>query len=204
MWNMGNKNMGDGRINYNIAEIFCSIQGEGFYSGRLAIFIRFTGCNLACYFCDEPSHRRPGKDYGLGGLMREVRKYEPCRFVILTGGEPSLQEHLKELVDDLHEGGYYVAMETNGTRMIDCDIDWLTVSPKSSEYCVKKGDELKVIYEGQDLRGYEGEDFKYFYIQPLNRKEEINMKSVKECLEVIYENPKWQLSIQLQKVLKVD
>ena len=185
---------------FEIAEIFYSIQGEGYYTGRPAIFIRFTGCNLTCSFCDEPSHRRPGRFYTLEALLQEVQKYQPCSFVILTGGEPSLQKDLALLVLNLHQGGYYVAMETNGTQPIDCGVDWVSLSPKT-EVFIDTADELKLVYQGQDLSKYEFKSFKYFYLQPLNYKNKVNFDSVERCLKVIKKNPKWRLSLQMHKVL---
>ena len=137
-----------------INEIFYSIQGEGYYTGVPAIFIRFSGCNLNCEFCDT--------DHSLGKIMSDeeildiIRKF-PAKHVVLTGGEPSMQ------LDDcflslLKAQGFYLQIETNGTLTKGFDAvtrwcDWITCSPKKD--CVRKQmDELKVVYLSQDMSVY--------------------------------------------------
>lgn len=112
---------------FRINEIFYSLQGEGHNTGRAAIFIRFAGCNLRCPFCDTEfdSYREMTAD----DIIASIAPY-PARFVVLTGGEPTLQAD-EAFVDLLHQHGYEVAMESNGTRPAPHNLDWLTVSPKS-------------------------------------------------------------------------
>ena len=112
---------------YRINNIFYSLQGEGANTGRAAVFVRFAGCNLRCPFCDTEfdSYREMTADE----ILEAVSGFE-ARFVVLTGGEPTLQVD-EGLVDMLHNEGFYVAMESNGTRPAPSNLDWLTVSPKS-------------------------------------------------------------------------
>lgn len=187
---------------YNIVELFYSIQGEGFYVGKPAIFIRFSGCNLSCDFCDEPLHKLPGKKYEFSDINAELQKYHPCKFVILTGGEPTIQPHFDDLVQSLQEYGYFVAVETNGTERITCTPNWIAVSPKTDQFYY--GDELKLVYEKQDLDKYEKLPFKHFYLQPKNYDNELNPESVKDCLEVLKTRTKWSLSLQLHKAIGVE
>ena len=109
-----------------INEIFYSLQGEGFHTGTPAVFVRFSGCNLKCGFCD--TQHEEGRMMSDDEIVSEVCKY-PCRMVILTGGEPGLWIDGK-LTAALHAVGKYIAIETNGTCVLPEDIDWVTCSPK--------------------------------------------------------------------------
>ena len=169
-----------------INEIFYSIQGEGYYTGVPAIFIRFSGCNLNCEFCDT--------DHSLGKIMSDEE------IIVLTGGEPSMQ------LDDrflslLKAQGFYLQIETNGTLTKGFDAvtrwcDWITCSPKKD--CVRKQmDELKVVYLNQDMNVYQQYSCKYKMLQPCS------MKNTKEVIEYIKKNPEWRLSLQTHKYLHI-
>ena len=124
---------------YHINEIFYSLQGEGFHTGRPAVFVRFAGCNLRCPFCDTDfSHSEP---MTAEQIARRVFDYSthPHTLIVLTGGEPSLQVD-NELVDALHAHQQTVTIETNGTRPVPDNIDWVTLSPKAVPV-----DESKVV-----------------------------------------------------------
>ena len=109
-----------------INEIFYSLQGEGYHTGTPAVFIRFSGCNLKCPFCD--TQHEDGILMSDEDIVTEVSRY-PAATVILTGGEPSLWID-REFVDCLHQAGKYVCIETNGTHPLPDNIDWVTCSPK--------------------------------------------------------------------------
>lgn len=191
-----------------IKEIFYSLQGEGAHTGQPAIFVRFTGCNLACPFCDTDF--KGGDDYTEEELVREIEKYLPCRFVVFTGGEPTLQL-TDSLISRLHEEGFYLAMETNGTREYPRGIDWVTVSPKTdfcagSELCPdnRPANEVKVVYDG------ENEPLKYEsagilkYIQPCDTGDpERNRKIIERSVSWLEAHPDWRLSLQTQKIINV-
>ena len=113
-----------------INEIFYSLQGEGYHTGTPAVFIRFSGCNLKCSFCD--TQHEAGTLMTDDEIIAEVSKY-PAVTVILTGGEPSLWID-DALIDRLHEAGKYVCIETNGTRPLPESVDWVTCSPKQGEH----------------------------------------------------------------------
>ena len=135
-----------------INEIFYSLQGEGFHTGTPAVFVRFSGCNLKCSFCD--TQHEEGVLMSDEEILAEVGKY-PAVTVILTGGEPSLWID-REFVDCLHRMGKYVCIETNGTHFLPDNIDWVTCSPKQgAKLCISRMDEVKVVYEGQDIAVYE-------------------------------------------------
>ena len=111
-----------------INEIFYSLQGEGYFSGTPSVFIRFCGCNLNCSFCDT-DHNTANMELSDEDILSVIAEW-PSRHVVLTGGEPSLQV-TSELISKLHDKGYYVQAETNGTVRLPDAIDWITCSPKT-------------------------------------------------------------------------
>lgn len=210
-----------------VNEIFESVQGEGNNAGRVAIFIRFTGCNLSCSFCDTKYSWKDGVELSVKEIMDKVREFK-SKFVILTGGEPTIQpvEDLQYLVNDLHRAGYQVAMETNGTNFIHpfhLPIDWITVSPKSEEFIQSEGDELKLLYDGtQNLEVYEKKKFRFYYLQPILPERDLRYyaqvgqtadqvvkfmnavyHSVNLCVQAAKNNPKWRVSFQAHKITGV-
>lgn len=182
---------------YEIVEVFYSLQGEAYWTGTPSVFVRFSGCNLTCAWCDEPHHRKPGTHVPSAAAL--VEKVQDVGLnapnVILTGGEPALQAD-DALIDALHAAGYRVCMETNGTLGWPKAVDWVTVSPKTATFAV--GDELKLVYTGQQqLADYEDLGFKHLYLQPLSRKNTL------ECIELVKRHPKWRLSLQTQKYVHI-
>lgn len=143
-----------------INEIFYSLQGEGYHTGIPAVFVRFSGCNLSCDFCD--TQHQQGMLMTDDQIVAEVKKH-PAAVVILTGGEPSLFVD-EALVDQLHQAGLYICMETNGTRPVPVAVDWITCSPKSGTTLeIQRMDEVKVVYTGQDVSIYEGLPARHFF-----------------------------------------
>lgn len=206
---------------YFIKEIFYSIQGEGFYSGRPAIFVRFSGCNFwsgidsdrdksICKFCDTDFNGIDGINGGnyslfqLIELLNAIKENTKCKFIVLTGGEPALQVDV-ELVVKMKELGFYISMETNGS--IDVSklyLDWVTVSPKSKiKLEQKSGNELKLVFpqDGFDLFEFYELKFDHFFLQPKFDFE--YQKNRQICLEYCLANPKWRLSLQIHKILDI-
>ena len=97
-----------------INEIFYSLQGEGKWTGLPNIFIRTTGCNLRCSFCDTKYAYDDGKEMSLEQILKQIHKY-PCRYVCLTGGEPLLQDEILKLIELLLKRDYKICLETNGS-----------------------------------------------------------------------------------------
>lgn len=187
-----------------INDIFYSLQGEGRHTGRAAIFIRFSGCNLACSFCDTDfSDYREMTDEQ---IVEEVLKMVPDKdgvypMIVLTGGEPTLQVD-ERLIDLLHEAGFcLVAMESNGTKNPPVNLDWLTVSPKKN-VMVRKCQELKCIYDGKEKIEDHGIEADYYYLQPCDVGDAgKNAEIIGQCIEEIKKNPKWMLSLQTHKLI---
>lgn len=191
-----------------INEIFYSLQGEGHWSGTAAIFVRFSGCNLRCSFCD--TRHEEFRELTVDEILAEIERYQPCRFVVLTGGEPSLQI-TEEFVGSLVDRGYFVAVETNGTRPLPQNVSWVTCSPKF-EFCnnasvrLEHIDELKAIYCGdnQSIEDYEAIPARYRYLQPCDTGDtERNRQLTAGAISYIKDHPDWRLSIQLHKILNI-
>ena len=192
-----------------VNEIFYSLQGEGNFTGTPAIFIRLSGCNLTCDFCDTSHYE--GATMTESEIIAEVKKY-PARHVVITGGEPTLQL-TPSLVNALHDAGKFVQIETNGTRRLtdglDVLIDWITVSPKyGNKPNIQRIDELKVVYDmshPEHVANLEQVEVRYlnaYYLQPCDRNnKEYNETNLASCLKYIMEHPKWNLSLQTHKML---
>jgi len=200
---------------YKVNEIFYSIQGEGRYTGFPTVFVRFSGCNKKCIFCD--TEHNTGEMLSANDILFRIHHFGASgnHRVTFTGGEPLLQLD-EELVDLLHKHHYTLHLETNGSIKPNFihKIDWVTVSPKdfngeflegnrwvdssTNNWNLDSGDELKIVYQGEDyIAGFLHYSFKYYYLQPCS------MKNVSETVEKVKEDPRWNLSIQQQKILDI-
>jgi 7-carboxy-7-deazaguanine synthase len=190
-----------------VVEIFYSIQGEGANTGMPAIFIRLSGCNLKCWYCDTEWHKHI--EMSISDILLQIEQY-PCKNIIWTGGEPTLQ-----LTDEIlsHFSSYYQCIETNGTNPVPSRIDYISCSPKVApeilkrhfsfideiRYPLNKEEKLPMIEELPTAKNY--------YISPLflgdeNRRMDLNQENIDYCIDYILHNPGWKLSIQLHKLLK--
>lgn len=214
-------------MTYTVREIYYTLQGEGAHTGRPAVFLRFAGCNLwsgreqhraeaVCRFCDTEFVGTGGPGGGKFETARElaeaVANAWPAsdahrgRYVVCTGGEPLLQLD-ETAVAALHQAGFEVGVETNGTIAAPPGVDWLCVSPKGSAPLVQTtGDELKLVYpqveaEAQPER-FESLEFANFYLQPLDdqRRDANTRATIDYCLA----HPQWKLSLQTHKILGID
>lgn len=177
-----------------INEIFYSLQGEGFHAGTPAVFVRFSGCNLKCDFCD--TRHEEGKDMTDEEIVEEVLRY-PSRMVILTGAEPGLWVD-DALIEALHKVGKYICIETNGTCVLPEQIDWVTCSPKQGTVLkVKRMDEVKVVYLGQDVSSYLQLPATHFFLQPCS------CRNTEEVVGYILQYPQWRLSLQTHKLINI-
>ena len=194
---------------YKINEIFYSLQGEGYHSGTPAVFLRFSGCNLRCAFCD--TKHQNGTMMSLQEIVDEVNKYPLATLVVLTGGEPSLFIDEAFVAELRIKTCKYIAIETNGTRPLPDNLDWITLSPKTgfeggdAEPCVlKQCDELKVVYLGQDLSEYDGIKATHRFLQPcFSENESQRQANLKACVDAVMKHPGWRLSLQVHRVLGI-
>ena len=177
-----------------INEIFYSLQGEGFHTGTPAVFIRFSGCNLKCSFCD--TRHEDGTLRSDEEILQAVSAY-PSNVVILTGGEPSLWID-QAFIDLLHRAGKYICIETNGTNPLPEGIDWVTCSPKGAPLRLTHIDEIKVVYTGQDLTAYANLEASWHFLQPCS------CQNTKEVVEYILHHPLWRLSLQTHKLIDIN
>ena len=222
---------------YRVNQIFYSLQGEGRNTGRAAAFVRFAGCNLRCPFCDTEfdSYREMTADE----ILQEIAQLSsfhsplPSRFIVLTGGEPTLQvdEHF---VDLLHQEGYEVAMESNGTRPAPRNLDWLTVSPKvvdrgrsmvdGGSWMVdgegKAPDEIKIVFEENTAEMLSSPASPLssllsplssllspplLYLQPCDTGDSArNAFILQQCISYIKQHPQWRLSLQTHKLIGIE
>lgn len=214
-------------MTYSVREIYYTLQGEGAQTGRPAVFLRFSGCNLwsgreqhraeaVCRFCDTEFVGTDGPGGGKfetpGALSDAVANAWPegatadRKYVVCTGGEPLLQLDAA-LIDALHEAGFEVGVETNGTIAAPAGIDWLCVSPKGSAGVEQRGgDELKLVYPQLENETrpemFENLAFEHFFLQPLyDANIEANTRA---AIEYCLAHPRWRLSVQTHKIIGID
>lgn len=204
---------------YAVKECFLTLQGEGVQSGRRAVFLRFAGCNLwsgreqdrasaQCSFCDTDFVGTDGDGGGkfaeaasLADHVMQVWGNAEERLVVITGGEPMLQLDTA-LVDALHDRGFRVAVESNGTLPAVEGIDWLCISPKAGTDVVQRsGDEIKLVWPQKsiDPAVVEGWDFDHFLIQPMDC--DAREQALDEAIRLVMERPRWRLSLQTHKLI---
>jgi 7-carboxy-7-deazaguanine synthase len=207
-------------MTYAVKEAFLTLQGEGVQSGSRAVFLRFAGCNLwsgrevdraaaQCNFCDTDFVGTDGVNGGkfadADALAAHVEALwgdgTDGRLVVITGGEPMLQLD-EALVAALHERGFRIAAESNGTLAATSGIDWLCVSPKAGTDVVqRRGDELKLVWPqaGIDPAALEQWDFDHFLVQPMDCAD--RQGAMEAAIGLAMERPKWRLSLQAHKVV---
>jgi len=212
-------------MSYQVKEIVYTLQGEGAQTGRAVVLCRFAGCNLwsglaedranaVCNLCDTDFVGTDGPGGGqfdsAGQLARAVSaawrgtaSTSARPLVVCTGGEPLLQ--LDELlVRALHEEGFEVAVETNGTLPAPPGIDWLCVSPKAdADLALVTGDELKLVFPqpGAQPERFEQLDFCHFYLQPMAGPD--TERNTQRALQYCLEHPNWKLGLQIHKILGI-
>lgn len=190
-----------------VNEIFYSLQGEGLHTGTPAVFLRMSGCNLKCPFCD--TKHESFTEMTEEEIVEKVSAY-PSRTIVITGGEPMLQLNAS-LTRLLHKAGFTIHIETNGSRLIPegAEIDWVTCSPKDGgKVIIQHIDELKVVFmgknSGQDMTQYDELKATEYRLQPLDTGNETQNLTVRQqTIDYILANPKWKLSLQTHKILNV-
>jgi 7-carboxy-7-deazaguanine synthase (Cx14CxxC type) len=206
-------------MTYAVKECFLTLQGEGVQSGSRAVFLRFAGCNLwsgreqdrataQCTFCDTDFVGTDGEGGGKFRAADELAGHVETlwgegtddRLVVITGGEPMLQLD-DALIEALHERGFRIAVETNGTLPAAAGLDWVCVSPKAgTEVVQRQGNELKLVWPqpGIDPAELEGWAFDHFLVQPMDCEE--REAALEAAIGLAMDRPKWRLSLQTHKV----
>jgi len=210
-------------VTYAVKEIYYTLQGEGAQTGRPAVFLRFAGCNLwtgreadrasaVCRFCDTDFVGTDGPGGGkfpsAGGLAAAVRDTwmgagAGENLVVCTGGEPLLQLDAA-LIAALHDAGFEIAVETNGTVAAPAGIDWICVSPKAGAPLVQRsGSELKLVFPqpGAMPEQFQSLAFDHFMLQPMDGP----AAAANTTLATAYclAHPRWRLSLQTHKLLGI-
>ena len=214
-------------MTYSVKEIYYTLQGEGAHAGRAAVFLRFAGCNLwsgvekdraeaVCRFCDTDFVGTDGPGGGkfadAAALARAVLAQWPAQapsnmkgkpYVVCTGGEPLLQLD-RGAIDALHEKGFEIGIETNGTLLPPSGIDWICVSPKAdAQQKLMRGNELKLIYPqvGAPPERFAGQDFQNFFLQPMDNAD--RAANTEAATQYCLEHPQWRLSLQTHKLIGI-
>lgn len=200
---------------YLVNEVFYTLQGEGFWSGRPAVFCRFSRCNLwtgreedrataICRFCDTDF--KAGVRLEIDGLLDAIVAEWPGGgepMVVFTGGEPALQLD-KALINSLAWRNFYIAIETNGTMPLPDFIDWVCVSPKAgARTVVKTGNELKVVWpQPFDLDELQlTTDFDHYWLSPMDGPDLAENTAI--ALDYVLANPRWRLNTQTHKTIGI-
>jgi 7-carboxy-7-deazaguanine synthase len=206
-------------MTYAVKEAFLTLQGEGIQAGSRAVFLRFAGCNLwsgreqdrataQCNFCDTDFVGTDGPGGGKFAGAPDLADHVAAlwgegaerRLVVITGGEPMLQLDTP-LIEALHERGFRVAVESNGTLAATPGIDWLCISPKAgTEIVQRSGNELKLVWpqEGIDPVDLEGWSFPHFLVQPMDCADRDGAMAA--AIALAMDRPRWRLSLQAHKV----
>lgn len=210
-------------MTYSIKESFYTLQGEGNHAGRPAVFCRFTGCNLwsgreedrasaVCQFCDTDfvgvNGEGGGKFKTALALAERINSlwpasYPQTKYVVFTGGEPLLQLDAN-LINTMHQFGFEIAIETNGTLPVPEGVDWVCVSPKmGSKLVVLKGSELKVVIPqlGQPMSEYAALDFEHYFVQAMDGP--LQADNLRLAIDYCKAHPQWKLSVQTHKLLQI-
>jgi 7-carboxy-7-deazaguanine synthase len=210
-------------VKYGVNEIYYTIQGEGINVGRPYVFVRFSKCNLVCDFCDTEFEATT--PYTADELLAEVTRYAdaaytppvdfevkgarsrgsfvdrgPCRNVMFCGGEPLLQLD-QPLVDAFKDAGWYIQIETNGTRPAPAGIDWIACSPKVAEHAIKleRAHELKYVRargQGIPMPAIPAD---HYLISPMYDGDQPDLATIRHCIGLVMANPAWKLTAQHHK-----
>lgn len=185
-----------------VNEIFYSVQGEGHFTGTPAVFVRLSGCNLRCSFCDTT--HTSFTEMSEAEIVASASTF-PARHVVITGGEPTMQLNAI-LTDLLHEAGFFIQLETNGSLPLaeGCQVDWVTCSPKALPVVITPIHELKLVYHGQDVSAWESFPAKVHSLQPLDTQDPLrNADIIASTFQYILKHPIWKLSLQTHKIINV-
>lgn len=193
--------------NLNLNEVFWTFQGEGFHTGKRALFVRFPFCNLKCSWCDTAFNT-----YDTFEVDRfiKIATQEKARFAVLTGGEPSMNKQTPQVIEILKTLGFKIAIESNGTFPIPDEIDWVTISPKKDAHFIindnawRRADEFKYVVDQkflfEILDRHNTKDGRHYYLSPEFSEFKTNLEQIFAYIKV---NPDWKISLQTHKWMGV-
>ncbi len=179
---------------YKVNEIFYSLQGEGYYTGTPAVFLRLSGCTPRCEFCDTDHF--DGRDMTAAEIVGAIAAY-PSRHLVITGGEPTMQLD-SDLLRAIKAERFYVQIETNGSLPVPVEVDWVTCSPKTAPWTIDRIDELKIVYQEQDVEEIASLlPATHHFLQP------VSGTNVAETVAYCMAHPRWRLSLQTHKLIDI-
>jgi 7-carboxy-7-deazaguanine synthase len=191
----------------HINDVFWTFQGEGFHAGTRALFVRMPFCNLECSWCDttfDTFKKWTEPEFA------EFATRESARFAVITGGEPMMHKHTQDVINLLRSLGFYIQCETNGTFPVKAGIDWICVSPKRDAnykidlFTFKAAHEFKyVVDEGFNfdiLKTHDTTDGRRYSLSPEFGR---FTQSLEEIFAYIKEHPRWKISLQTHKWMKI-
>ena len=200
---------------YKVNEIFYSLQGEGFWTGTPMVFVRLSGCNLRCPFCD--TNHSEFRLMTVEDIVKQVTAVDPenCGHVCITGGEPLLQLGT-DLIDALHRFYYSIHVETNGTKLVPRGVDWVTLSPKEdvryigpvAKVVLDQAQEVKLVFDGtmpqERIERWAQFPAKWHFLQPCDTGDPArNSKILRDTVAYIKSHTTWRLSLQTHKLIGV-
>lgn len=188
---------------YKVNKIFYSIQGEGARVGTPQVFVRFSGCNLHCSFCDT-DHSSSYKEMTASEIVAECRRLgNGCTSVSMCGGEPTLQLDAY-LIAEFKRYCWFISIETNGLLPVPAGVDYVVCSPKTPKiapdsinelrYVVKAGDKLPVPHKHAD----------HYFLSPCFDGEQANAANIAHCIKLVQDNPEWRLGMQWHKFVGIE
>ena len=187
---------------YRVNKIFYSIQGEGARVGTPQVFVRFSGCNLHCSFCD--TDHSSYREMTASEIVAECRRMgNGCASVSMCGGEPTLQLDAY-LIAEFKRYGWFISIETNGLLPVPAGVDYVVCSPKTPKiapdsinelrYVVKAGDKLPVPHKHAD----------HYFLSPCFDGEQANAANIAHCIKLVQDNPEWRLGMQWHKFVGIE
>ena len=194
-------------MSLKVKEIFYSLQGEGGRQGEASIFIRLSGCNLNCDFCDTDFSG--GDRMELSQILSVIQQF-PCQWIIWTGGEPALQLTDEVIVFFKHRD-YFQAVESNGHYPLSGLLDYTVVSPKGNPDYAKKlnpsVDEIRLpVKKGDTIPDLERlPKAKHYFLSPVFADDIfVTEENISYCVEKVKQMPHWRLSLQIHKFIHIE
>ncbi|AIL33308.1 7-carboxy-7-deazaguanine synthase QueE [Basilea psittacipulmonis] len=201
---------------YRIVEIFESLQGEGYFTGTSCIFLRFGKCNLRCSWCD--TNYEAFQIYCTEDILQRISIYQ-SRTIIITGGEPTIQPYISDLLQILKARGYRLHIETNGLKPVPKEIDYIAVSPKAlyakryQKSCITQADEVRIVVDQVDILPFckwveHRIKAEHYYLSPCEVNGQMNIYETIRQIGLLNargsDYPHWQLSIQTHKLAGIE
>ena len=193
-------------MNLKVKEIFYSLQGEGGRQGEASIFVRLSGCNMKCDFCDTDFSG--GEDMFCEQILSQIQKF-PCHWIIWTGGEPTMQL-TDACLQFFRDAGFRQAVESNGSNRLSALLDYTAVSPKGRMSDARtinpRVDEIRLPIRNNDrIPSIESlPEAQYYFLSPVFSNEPEETKAnIDYCMQQILQSPKWRLSLQMHKLIGI-